>query len=245
MNIQMSRAQRIGGDSLVEAAVEVVRRHISANHLRVGETLPSEAQFADESGFSRAVVREAFRALGTLKVLDIGNGRRARVGALDGGAIATAVRHGVVTSQISLADVWDARRTIEMRTVVLASQHRNDDEALDILDLAEAIARDRENPDARIRHDMAFHEAIARAARNGLLLQIVSAFAPQMEISIPAAWRTRREQSEQDGAIADHRAIARAIADRDPDGAAQSMAQHFASSIDGILRAFDENGGAD
>ena len=46
----------------------------------MGDPLPTEAGLADELGVSRTVVREALRALAALGVVDLGNGRRARVG---------------------------------------------------------------------------------------------------------------------------------------------------------------------
>ena len=74
--------------TLVETATEAVREHIRSNRLKVGDVLPSEGSFAAEVGVSRPVMREAFHALAALKMIDVGNGRRARVGAIDGSVMA-------------------------------------------------------------------------------------------------------------------------------------------------------------
>ena len=67
---------------------------------------------------SRAVMREAFGALAALKQLDVANGRRAKVGALDGSVLADSFEHAISTAQIGMAEVWDVRRTIESTPTV-------------------------------------------------------------------------------------------------------------------------------
>src|SRR5678816_2250187 len=98
-------------DSLVHAAIEAVSSHIRDHRLRVGDTLPGETEFARTLGVSRTVVREAFGALAALRLVEVGNGRRPRVGALDGSVIGTSLDHAVATAQITTAEVWDVRRT--------------------------------------------------------------------------------------------------------------------------------------
>ena len=109
------------GKSLVAKAVESVKAHIRDSGLRVGDTLPGEGYFADKLGVSRAVMREAFGALAALRLIDVANGRRAKVGALNGSVISDSLEHALSTAQIRVADVWDVRRSIEMRTAALAA----------------------------------------------------------------------------------------------------------------------------
>ncbi len=78
--------------TLVESATAAVRGHIDSNRLKVGDVLPSEGSFAADLGVSRPVMREAFHALAALGLIDVGNGRRARVGAMDGSVMAAAWR---------------------------------------------------------------------------------------------------------------------------------------------------------
>ena len=227
---------RKAGESLVQRAIDAVRNYIAAKGLRVGDSLPSEAYFAAEQGVSRAVVREAFGALGALRLLDVGNGRRARVGALDGSVMAAALGHGVTTAQISVAEVWDVRRTIEMRTAALAAEQRTSDEAAEIVALAEAMAADRDDMVQKTRHDIAFHKAIAAATHNAMFTQLVASFGELMEVAVPAAWATRTDEADKVRTIDYHRAIARAIADGDAAAAAETMGRHFDASIGNLLR---------
>ena len=218
-------------ESLVQRAMQAVREHIKANDLKVGDTLPGEGHFVDRLGVSRAVIREAFGGLAALRLIDVGNGRRARVGAIDGSVMATSLDHAIATAQVSVQEVWDVRRTLELRTAELAAINRTDAEAAEIMRHARGITEAGEDQDLRTMHDLAFHASIARASHNNLFLQIVRAFAPMMEIAIPAAWHTRKAEIEREQILQLHQALAEAIEGRDADAARIAMDAHFDASI--------------
>jgi GntR family transcriptional regulator, transcriptional repressor for pyruvate dehydrogenase complex len=221
--------------SLAQHAVRAVREHIRAHDLKVGDQLPGEGWFAAQLGVSRAVMREAFGALAALSLIDVGNGRRARVGAIDGSVMGASIDHAVTTSQISVADVWDVRRTVELRIAALAAERRSEAQAQHISHLAKMMASASDMEDTT-GNDIAFHQAIADAAGNTLFNQIVRSFAPLMEIAVPRAWRTRVAQTDKQAILGIHLRIAQAIADRDPDAAAAAMEDHFVTSIGNLLR---------
>lgn len=220
-----------GSGSLVEHAVRRVREHIRAHDLKVGDTLPGEGQFAAELGVSKAVMREAFGALAALKVLDVANGRRARVGAIDGSVMGASIDHAVATAQVSVAEVWDVRRTLELRTAQLAAEHRTEAQSDEIARAAGAMAAAGDALEQVTRHDIAFHQAIARASGNGLFVQIIRSFEPLMTVAVPTAWRTRVTAEQREGILRQHHLIADAIRGCDPDAAARAMTDHFDASI--------------
>lgn len=235
---------RADGGSLVQTAMQAVTNHIREQKLRVGDTLPGEAHFAEMLDVSRAVMREAFGALAALRLIDVGNGRKPRVGALDGAVIATSLEHAISTAQITVPEIWDVRRTIEVRTAGLAATSRTEAEADRIVALAEAMAADQDDLAKRTAHDIAFHNAIAEASHNILFTQIVASFAPLMEIAVPTAWRTRTAKEQQQVMIDRHIAVAAAIKARDPAAAAIAMAAHFDAAVGDLLKAQEAANGA-
>lgn len=228
--------------SLVDQAVRRVRAHICERDLKVGDTLPGEGQFAADLGVSRAVMREAFGALAALRLIDVGNGRKARVGAIDGSVMGASIDHAVATAQITTAEVWDVRRALELRTVALAAEHRSDDDAREIVDHATGMRAGAGDLDRLIRHDIAFHQAIARASGNTLFHQIVRSFEQLMRVAVPTAWDTRSTQAERDAVLVIHGDIGQAIADRDVSSAASLMDAHFAKSISDVLTKPEKRG---
>lgn len=222
------------GGSLVDLAVRRVREHIRTADLKVGDTLPGEGQFAADIGVSRAVMREAFGALAALRLIDVANGRRARVGAIDGSVIGTSLDHAVATDQVSVSEVWDVRRTLELRTAELAALNRTDADAAEITAAADAMRAARDI-DEITRNDIIFHQAIARASGNVLFLQIIRSFAPLMTVAVPVAWQTRKTPQARDEVLRRHIQIAQAISDRDGGSASTLMIDHFDVSIGSVL----------
>jgi DNA-binding FadR family transcriptional regulator len=215
----------------VDQAVRRVRDHIRANDMKVGDTLPGEGHFASELGVSRAVMREAFGALAALRLIDVGNGRRARVGAIDGSVMGTSLDHAVATAQVSVAQVWEVRRTLELRTVELAALNRSEDQARVIVAEAANMRRAADDLSGVVHHDIAFHQTIARASGNALFLQIIRSFEPLMRIAVPTAWQTRVTPKQRDTMFDCHAAIADAVARRDTADAIAGMNRHFDASI--------------
>jgi len=217
----------IDGGSLVDRAVRAVRNHIRDNDLKVGDTLPGEGAFAERLGVSRAVMREAFSTLAALHQIDVGNGRKARVAAIDGSVLSTSLDHAVATAQVSIDEIWDVRRTLELRTAELAAARRSDADARAILGHAEAMAAHRGDLDALTRHDIAFHQAIAKASGNVLLHTVIRSFESVMTVAVPTAWHARITANQQVAILEQHRRLAEAIADRDSVAALAEMNSHF------------------
>ena len=109
--------------------VRAIHDLIRGEGLQVGQALPSETALAVRLGVSRVVVREAFRSLAAVKLIELGTGRRARVAVPDSGVLALTLDHSVHIEQASVQQVLDVRRTIEMRTVALAALRRTDDDS--------------------------------------------------------------------------------------------------------------------
>jgi DNA-binding FadR family transcriptional regulator len=225
----------LNAGSLVEQAMRQVREHISANKLRVGDALPGEHYFADALGVSRAVMREAFGALAALRLIDVGNGRRARVCAIDGSVLATSLDHAVSTEQISVRQVWDVRRTLELRTVELAALHRSPSQAERIMHHAQVMRSANGDLAVITQQDVAFHQTIAEASGNALFLQIVRSFELLMQLAVPAAWKTRVTEEQRQAMLDHHHTVAGAIAAGDPLAAQAAMNMHFDASVQRVI----------
>ncbi|WP_404817986.1 FadR/GntR family transcriptional regulator, partial [Salipiger thiooxidans] len=100
---------------MVDRAVTELRAYIRRENMKVGDALPSEQVLSAQLGVSRTVAREAMRALAALGVLQIGNGRRARVAAMNAEAMSILLDHTVYSGQLSIQQALDVRRTLELR----------------------------------------------------------------------------------------------------------------------------------
>lgn len=225
------------GTGRVGDAIGAITRHIREHDMMPGDRLPSEALLSKELNVSRTVVREAFRSLAAIRIIDLAIGKRATVAQIDHGAMSLMIEHGVHTDQINIQHIYDVRRTIETRIVTLAAIRRTDAEAAEIVALAEAMLASVDDPVGLMEHDLAFHLALARASRNPVYALIVGAFQEVTRQTWPIGWKSRPTQSARDLMIANHVDIARAVAAGDPPSAMASMSLHFDESVTALLAA--------
>lgn len=222
---------------LVSNTIGVITQHIRENELSPGDRLPSESSVAKDLNVSRSVVREAFRSLAAMRLINLSTGRRATVANLDHGAMSLMIQHGVLTEQISVQQIYDVRRTIETRTVTLACLRRSDAEAKSILFHAEQMMALSHDASEVMEHDLAFHLEIAKASRNPVFTIIVGAFEGVSRESWPIGWKSRASEAQRTSMIQTHLDIADAIVAGDPTRAVEHLAVHFDASVKALLDA--------
>lgn len=222
---------------MVSEAIGGITQHIRVHELGPGDRLPSEANFAKEMNVSRSVVREAYRSLAAMRIINLSPGKRATLAPLDHGAMSLMIEHGVLTEQISVQQIYHVRRTIETRTVTLASLRRTQAEAQAIRSHAALMMDHIDDAETVMEHDLAFHLAIAQAARNPVFAMIVGAFQGVSRQSWPIGWRIRTQAAQRIAHVQIHIDISDAIAVGDPQRAADLMQVHFDSSTKVLLDA--------
>ncbi|MAY63564.1 MAG: GntR family transcriptional regulator [Rhizobiales bacterium] len=222
---------------LAQGVIDDVRAYIRENGLKPGDTVPSENAFAERAGVSRTVGREAFRALATLGILSIGNGRRAKVAAPDSGVLGLILDHTVQTKQQSIQQILAVRRTLELRTASLAALRRTDAEADEIMALTGRMRENLDTPDLIRDADIAFHERIAAASRNPLFTMLVGSFSIITRQTWQIGWISRGTKESRLANIECHERLGRAIGNQNPVEAEAIMDEHFESAISVLVRA--------
>jgi DNA-binding FadR family transcriptional regulator len=230
-------ASQDGPEGRVSSTIGAITQMMRSADLGPGDQLPSEATLSRDLNVSRTVIREAFRSLAAMRLIELSVGKRATVAELDYAALSPLIEHGVRTEQISVQQVYDVRRTIEQRTAALAALRRSDDQGREILAHATAMKVHADAPEKIMEHDLGFHLAIAKAARNPVFTLIVGAFEGVTRQTWPIGWRSRKDQAEQAIMLDLHEAIAGAIVEGHPQRAADLMAKHFDESIRALIVA--------
>lgn len=226
-----------GAQGLVDRVMTEVGGYIRENTLSPGATLPSEADLAGRFGVSRNVVREALRGLAALHLIDIGNGRRPRVAPIDESVISLMIDHAVHTRQVTIQQILDVRRTIELRTVALAALRRTEAEAAEISAIAQRMHDSFARPDEVKELDISFHETIARVSRNPLFGLLVVSFRVVTQQTWGLGWASRPSDAERQASVDSHGLIAAAITARTPAAAEKAMADHFDLTVKALMRA--------
>jgi len=128
-----------------------------------------------------------------------------------------------------LLDILVARRAIERETARLATLKATKEDLEQIRAFAEILDGKREQVPSISVIDRMFHEAIAQAGKNSILIATLKLVRQDVHIQHAFAFIRRQEGSSLGG---DHMPIYNAIAARDPDAAEKAMLQH----IDNIVR---------
>ena len=170
-------------------------------------------------------------------VIEVGNGRRARVGGIDETVLPIILNHAVLTEQVSVQQIYDVRRAIEQRTVVLAALRRTSAEAKMIVNFATSMDRDFSDPNLVQQSDISFHETIARASKNPMFALIVSSFRIVTEKTWYIGWASRPTDEDRRNNVLCHKRIAAAILQQDAKEAEALMVEHFDNSVRALLAA--------
>lgn len=95
----------------VQVARHVLER-IRRGGLKPGDTAPSELQICRDLQVGRGTVREAYRALAALGVLEISGGRRPRLRPVGPDVLADVFAYAIDTAQIAPRQLWDVRDAV-------------------------------------------------------------------------------------------------------------------------------------
>ncbi|WP_028923479.1 FadR/GntR family transcriptional regulator [Pseudonocardia acaciae] len=167
--------------SVVDTAIEALKREIEGGRLRPGERLPPEAELAGRMGLSRLSLREAVRALTMAGVVEVRRGSGTFVTDLRPDTIMRRLGGFLELSQDgNMGELFECRRILESEASALAAVRITDAELDDLGARIELMAT-LTDPEELVREDLAFHEAIAAAARNPTLCQLCATVARRTE----------------------------------------------------------------
>ncbi|KAB8186252.1 FCD domain-containing protein [Nonomuraea phyllanthi] len=203
--------RNVARTSLVDAAIDELRREIARGAWPVGTKIPSESRLAESLGMSRLSVREAVRVLAHAGLLHTRQGDGTYVTATDESRV--ALRRRLDTA--AALEIIDVRRGLDLVAARLAAGRRTED---DLVAMRATLARrdaaaQAGDLDTFADADAEFHVQVADAAHNALLADLYR--------SIGDALRESVRDKEQAALAPDssHGDLLRAIEEGDPAGA--------------------------
>jgi DNA-binding FadR family transcriptional regulator len=221
-----------------------VARHIldlvNRDKLRPGDRVPSEVQIGRDLQVSRGSVREAYRTLAALGILEIESGRRPRLRPIDPKVLAQVFDYALNTSQVTVAHVIETRRAIELQTAQLAARYATAAQRATLRDLVVQMRSAGSDHARRVASDTAIHTVIAEASGNPLNTLLLNALRTPMEASSRIHFDDTRQESEVVRVIDAHDAVVERICAGDSVGAVSAMSYHFDCSIVRVKRADGE-----
>ena len=223
MPIQTVEPQR-----LYRQIAEQLRQLMASGEFAVGSRLPAERDLAVQLGVSRPSVREALIALEVEGMIEVRTGSGIYV------KNATALKRPMANKASDTPTEWgplevmSARILVESEVAALAAQHAQKKDLKAMRDGLQQMKREAARNQMPRQGDEAFHDAIAQACGNSVLLDTVQRFWVARNGPLfarlgdyfehPASWQA---------AIAEHQAVLDAIEAGDASAARKAMQKHL------------------
>src|SRR5213080_1263076 len=223
----LAELRPVGRASVVDSVIERLEDLIFSR-LEPGEALPSEGQLAEALGVSRLSVREATRTLEARGLLDISKGRRPRVAAPNGSLVGDFFQIAVRRDPRALLDLLEVRRALEVHIAALAARRATSSEIADMEMSINAMRAADHQFEAFHTADVRFHENLAAASGNRMLVFLIEAFAEPLRASRLRSFAGHQARGGGiDDVIEQHQTILDAVKARNPKAAAQAMRSHL------------------
>lgn len=207
-----------------EEAVVQIAEAVQAGDLRVGDRLPSERTLAAQMQISRPTLREAIRVLADAGVVEVVSGPAGGTFVRAETAPMHVLEHRSQLRVTEVSEVLEARRLLEPRVAQLAALYGTDG---DFAVMQQTIDDQREAVDDHVRFlnlDLRFHLTMARATKNGTVVELMRVLLRRLEIARDMAVRGEHDSR---WAIEIHERTLAAIMTGDYDAIEAAMDEHM------------------
>lgn len=200
---------------------------IRNGEIHPGDRLPSERALMQSYGVGRPAVREALQSLHSAGLIEITHGERARVAIPDAHSmidrIGQSMLHLLQTSPSTLAHLKEARLLFEVGMARIAATKATQEDVGILEDCIERQRRSSDNGEF-VKHDMAFHKAVAAISGNSVCTLLSEAMLDWL-------FQFRRDLLRMPGGelitISEHERLVKAIAAHLPAEAETAMMEHL------------------
>ncbi|WP_207727080.1 FadR/GntR family transcriptional regulator [Anaerosolibacter carboniphilus] len=209
----------VNNDRLSDRIVNQIINMIREGNLKAGDKLPNETILSEQFGVSRGILREALTRLQSQGYIR----RKPKDGTYIQEDIQSKLMNESVNELLKKAtysDLLDFRETLEMKMVERVIERASDEEIEELFD-GLGVA-----DNAEIQHNMDhyFHYKLAQASRNIFFMNFIDTY---YDLISEIANRSHRDQERRNQIAEEHLAIAKAIANRDKEGARQAVLHHM------------------
>jgi DNA-binding FadR family transcriptional regulator len=219
-------------ERLSEVIVREIVERVRTGRLAPGQRLPSERQLADSFGVSRVSVREGFRVLELLEVIEVRHNAGAFVAPEGGRGSGRLLRHWLTTHRTEVIELLEVREALESSAAEAAARR-----------LA-SIDAPKVAPDSGLEKlavlDIDFHNRVADASGNNVLAALIRELNEALKESRYAmfAMPDRPAKSQRE-----HQKIVTAIRRGDGPAAHEAMRMHIARVRAQVQQLGDEGEG--
>lgn len=231
--------QRIEKISITDEVVKRIRDLVNSGEYTVGEKLPTEMDLREQLGVGRSTIREAFRVLQALGIIELRSGRGAFVKGKNDNTYET-IKEWFVEKEAELSELMEVRMAIEPIAVKLAIQRGSAAQIDQLRDIHDAFRKAVERLDAidLATLDESFHTTIIEASNNNLLKKIGRLMA---DAFVEYRARSFAVQENMTHALEPHEKILSAILKKNEKEAILAVQKHLDVSLEDMSKVVNKN----
>lgn len=217
--------EQVRREPLANRAAALLLDRIQTGEWPLGAKLPGETTLAPQLGVGRSTVREAIRQLAGRGVLTTRQGAGVFVTALD-----APPEWDAVLRSAGIVAVLQARLAVESEASAIAAAQRTPADMRAIRRALKDRDANRDEIEAHVDTDTAFHRAVVAASHNPVLLDLFDSFVPRSRQAMMEMLRIRRSF----GDVADqdvHADLSNAVANRDAAAARRLTRDHLEALV--------------
>ena len=159
---------------VAEEVADRIRLLILEGTFPPGQPLPGERQLAERFGVSRGSIRDAFRTLETIGLLVTRHGQGTFPQELDVDRLVAPLASVLSYRRDMQDELLDVRRMFEPAVARVAATRVTETDLADLQRILEAQRKKLKNGRSAIVEDTAFHQVLARATRNRVIVSIMA-----------------------------------------------------------------------
>lgn len=228
---------KISNTKIYEQVADIILEQIKAGDYQVGDKLPSIQKIGKQYGVSVASVREALNALRTIGIIEMKQGYGTFIKQTEPTFFELGDKF---TSLSQIKELLELREIVESATVEKAALYRTEEDLVELkqalVEMGQAVIDGTSGEKA----DLEFHLAIAKAAKNTLLVELLNNISELMRNSME---ETRKifiysKQKTMNKLLEEHDVIYQAILHQNDVKAVDAMRAHLLEVKETILANF-------
>lgn len=217
----MNETQVSRGTRIYEKVVEKLKESISRGEILPGDPLSSERQLMEDFGVSRSSLREAFRVMELLGLIESvpGKGRFVRYPKSP-----AENEKSIRLEDSAVLELMEARRILDPAIAAESAMRATSSDLTRMLRVLTATEKKLIEPNMRAQADFDFHIALAEATHNFVFVNIT-----RMNFDLIMATHDKIYNllEDKDAFLHEHRLIYEAILDHDVDLAREMASKHI------------------
>lgn len=215
-------------ESVYQKIVNELKSSIVQGKLKPGDKLPGERDLSEMLGVSRTSLREALKLLAASGLVTIKHGQGVFIAEQDQETYIRRFVEHILIDKEKIAELFAIRKVLEVNAAAWAAEKGKPDQKLALREIV-IVTKQKLNGDKGdllllAEHDSAFHNTLAAATNNSVLINIMYSL---LDLIGDSRCQAMQVPSRPLKSLDEHLAVADAIIAGDQKKAKEKMLQHL------------------